>query len=80
MKKITVHKCCRKRLDFGTIIKYAILTVLAVILFLLLHRSAEVQRGYTAIGGEGLILALPLIWFVIEKVFCDFAEEKGRRL
>ena len=49
----------KKGPDAGTIVKYAILTLLGIWLYRLGADYAYAQRGYFAVGGEVLALLLP---------------------
>lgn len=53
------------------IIKYTLLTAAAVLLFEQARIYALAVRGYEAIGGEYLVLAIPLIWYCIEAAIRD---------
>jgi len=63
--------CTRARAVVKNVIKYALLTVAAVALFERARIYALADRGYEAIGGEYLVLALPLLWYGIESTFRD---------
>ena len=56
------------------VLKYAALTVAGVLLFL-------AERGYEAIGGEALLLGLPLFWYLTETTIRDTVRDfqKGGR-
>jgi len=54
-----------KRVTY-TALKYVLLAVLGVLLYLHTAEAAEIQRGYKAYGGECVFLLLPLWWFFIE--------------
>ncbi len=60
------------------VIKYVIITICGVILFLVLNQAANKERVVASIGGEGVFVILPLIWWVVERVFKDFINEIKR--
>lgn len=60
-------------------IKYAILTVCGVILFYVTHRAALPERPRGGYGGEVFFLALPLFWWIVERVIKDFIGEMKRQ-
>ena len=59
-----------------TIIKYAILTACGVALFIVLNHYATASRGYRAIGGEGFLVLLPVLWWIAEALIRDTRNEK----
>lgn len=59
-------------------IKYAILAVCGVILFIALHQAANAERPAAGVGGEALFLACPLLWWVAEKTAKDALKECKR--
>ena len=60
------------------VIKYVIITICGVILFLVLNQTANKERVIASIGGEGVFIILPLIWLLIERIFKDFIKEIKR--
>lgn len=54
----------RKRTWQRTALKYLGLTVVGILLFLLVSIPVEQSRGYKAIGGEGILLLLPVIYLL----------------
>lgn len=60
------------------VIKYVIITICGVILFLVLNQTANKERVIPSIGGEGVFVILPLIWWIIERVFKDFINDIKR--
>lgn len=60
-------------------IKYAILTVCGVILFITVNRAALPERPHGGYGGEVFFLALPLFWWSVERVIKDFISEMKRQ-
>lgn len=58
-----------------TALKWAVLTLAGVLLFITAKGAALEQRGYTAHGGEYLILPLPLWWWLIERCVGDFIRD-----
>lgn len=64
-------------------VKYAVLTVCGVLLYLLAAKHALTERGYFAIGGEGLLLLLPVIYGILSAVIRDWLKDlkaRGRGL
>lgn len=59
---------------FGTVVKYAVLTVCGILLYVLASRYALTVRGYSAIGGEGLLLLLPVIYGLAEAVIRGYGK------
>lgn len=62
------------------VIKYAIITICGMILFLVLNQVANKERVVASIGGEGVFIILPLIWWVVERTFKDLINELKRSL
>ncbi|MCM1062066.1 MAG: hypothetical protein NC452_17515 [Eubacterium sp.] len=60
------------------LIKYAILTVCGVVLFITLNHSANLERTTPSIGGEAFFLIMPLMWWIIERTAKDFIREYKR--
>lgn len=70
----------RKRRDLGkriteTALKYALIAILGVVLYVNAAEALEIERGYKAYGGELIILLLPLWWIFIEKMVRDTVAE-----
>lgn len=57
------------------VIKYAIITICGMILFLVINQAANKERVVASIGGEGVFIILPLIWWVVERMFKDFIDD-----
>lgn len=57
------------------ILKYAALTLLGFILFKIGAKKALIDRGYPAIGGEGLFLFLPVFYYLISKTVRDWLDD-----
>ena len=53
------------------IAKYALLTGGGVLLYILAAKYALAERGYFAMGGEGLLLLLPVFHSLIKAVLRD---------
>lgn len=51
--------------------KYTALTAAGVALYLWARGYANTQRGYEAVGGEVFLLALPLVWLMVEITIRD---------
>ena len=58
-----------------TAAKYIALTIAGIVLFWISSRAAYSERGYMAIGGEVLLLALPGIWWIAETTVGDMIRE-----
>lgn len=61
----------RVALSFGTVAKYAVLTVAGIILFRAGAAYAPRERGYSAVGGEAIALLLPVFWYAAEQTVRD---------
>lgn len=64
------------------VLKYAALTAAGVLLFRWGQGHALAERGYKAIGGEALLLGLPLFWYLTETTIRDtvrYFRKGGRR-
>lgn len=59
-------------------IKYVILTVCGVILFIAVNRAANAERSAASFGGEVLFLVLPLMWWIVERTVKDLLAEYKR--
>lgn len=57
------------------IVKYTALTVCSILLYLLAAKQVLAERGYFAIGGEGLFLLLPVLYGVTHAVIRDWIKE-----
>ena len=62
-------------------IKYLMLTLLGVLIFIPASKLAFTERGYMAIGGEGGLLLLPFFYWLISACIKDikeiYKEDKG---
>jgi len=54
-----------------TVTKYAVLTVAGILLFRAGAAYALQERGYAAVGGEGLVLFLPVFYYIISQAVRD---------
>lgn len=46
-------------------VKWALISILSVILFVLAHKLATIERSYNAMGGEMFMLLIPFfVWYV----------------
>ena len=59
----------------GAAIKYLIIAVSGLVLFLNLNRAANAERIADSVGGEGLFLFLPLLWWLTERTIKDLVSE-----
>lgn len=69
----------KKGPDAGTVVKYAILTLLGIWLYRLGADYAYAQRGYFAVGGEVLALMLPYFYWAVSRTVKDFVADGKRR-
>lgn len=53
------------------IMKYLLLTAGGLLAFLIAHHAATASRGYEAIGGEGVFILLPILWWLIATMIKD---------
>ena len=51
--------------------KYVTLAIAGFVLFRIAAAAAYESRGYRAVGGEVLLLLLPVIWYGMENVVRD---------
>ena len=49
-----------------------LVTVAAVVLYVFASRQAQAWRGYAAVGGELLILFIPVAYQALQRVWEDF--------
>ena len=63
----------------GTVVKYAILTLLGIWLYRLGADYAYAQRGYFALSGEVFALMLPYFWWAVSRSVKDFVADVKRR-
>lgn len=69
----------KKGPDAGTVVKYAILTLLGIWLYRLGADYAYAQRGYFAVGDEVLALMLPYFYWAVSRTVKDFVADVKRR-
>ncbi len=62
----------------GTAIKYAVITVSGILLFIAMNRAANAERIADSVGGEGLLLFLPVMWWLTERTIKDLVGEWKR--
>ena len=55
------------------ILKYLAIAILGFVLFKNANELANATRVVDGVGGEGLFLILPLLWWIVEETFKDFA-------
>lgn len=63
------------RVDAGTVLKYAALTLLGFMLFKAAAIQARIDRGYSAIGGEAMFIFLPVFYYLISKTVRDWLDD-----
>lgn len=74
-----LRRSYRKRHSEG-LLKWTILVLLGILLFIAGSRQAFHQRGYEAIGGEIFLLALPAAYLAIEQMAKEIIEDTKREL
>lgn len=62
------------------IVKYIIIAIVGVILFITVNRAANAERPAASIGGEAFFLILPIMWWVLERTVKDLFGEYKRIL
>ncbi len=68
----------RRSKTIRTVIKYAVITVSGILLFIMMNRAANAERIADSIGGEGLFLFLPVMWWLTERTIKDLVGEWKR--
>lgn len=73
------RKRCRKpEIRIGAVwrvvIKYAILTVIGIVLFRAGAAAGLRERGYKAVGGEAFALLLPVLYYLISTTIRDWID------
>ncbi len=64
-----------KELSYSkVIITYLLLTLIGVIGFYIAKESADIKRGYEAVGGEVCLLGTPVIYFMLKQMLSDIVE------
>lgn len=64
-----------KRQRTRVILKYAALSVLGMVLYFVGTKIAYVERGYFAMGGETLVLLLPVFYYIVSTMVHDVIAE-----
>lgn len=59
----------------GTAIKYIVITIVGILLFSEMNQVANADRITDSVGGEGLFLFLPLLWWLLERTTKDLVSE-----
>lgn len=57
------------------VIKYAILTLIGIILFRAGAAAGLRDRGYEAVGGEAFALLLPVLYYLISTTLRDWVDD-----
>ena len=60
-------------------VKYVILTICGVILFVIVNRAANIERPTASVGGEMFFLILPILWWVVGRTVKDLISEIKRK-
>ena len=58
-------------------IKWIALSILGIVLFMLAHKLATVERSYNAMGGEMFMLLIPFFVWVAQDFKKFFKEDKN---
>lgn len=62
------------------LIKWVLISILSVILFVLAHKLATAERTYNAIGGEMFMFLIPFfVWYVQDCVKFFKEDENGNQ-
>ena len=64
----------RKKTALGAVTKWTLIIGGTIALFILGKEAALRERGYRAIGGEALILFIPIIYYVAARTVKDWIE------
>ena len=64
--------------NLKTLIKYAVLTLIGILLFQIGAAQALAFRGYHAIGGEVFFLFIPVFYWIISTMIRDFKKKKKK--
>lgn len=62
------HNWCQKEKKKYAWVELAITAVISVIGFAAAHEYAALERGYEAVGGELMLLCLPILYFVLKEL------------
>ena len=62
-----------------TVLKWLLITLAGVALYLWGAEAAYIERGYRAYGGECLLLFLPILWALAESVINDVKRNYRKR-
>lgn len=58
-------------------VKWIALSILGIVLFMLAHKLATVERSYNAMGGEMFMLLIPLFVWIAQDFKKFFKEDKN---
>lgn len=67
-----MRKGKRKKTALGAVIKWVLIIGASVALFILGKEAAFRERGYHAIGGEALLLFIPIIYYAVAQTVKDW--------
>ena len=59
----------------GTAIKYIVITIVGILLFSEVNQAANADRITDSVGGEGIFLLLPFLWWLLERTIKDLVSE-----
>lgn len=66
----------RDHIPLAAVAKYAVLTLLGILLFRAGQARALAERGYEALGGEVFALFLPVLYWMVTRVARDILNIK----
>ena len=69
------QKAIARRQRIQVILKYAILSVLGIVLYFAGRKIAYMERGYFAMGGETLVFLLPVFYYIVSTMARDAIAE-----
>lgn len=58
-----------------TMLKYIMLVLASLVLYGFAAEYALRERGYSAVGGEAVVLFLPLFYYLVSESIKEFIEE-----
>lgn len=67
----------KKKSRLAAVERFLVLTATAAI-FIRAHSYALAWRGYRAVGGELMLLLLPIIYYIVKQEIRDFAADVAR--
>ena len=68
----------KKKSRLAAAVELSLILIVTANLFVMAADYALVERGYHAVGGEGLIPLVPIIYYLVKRVIRDFAADVAR--